>query len=273
MRCGSICRNTLPLASSRNRHQSPPIRSSSEPSSSPPSPEYPRSYNPGELSYKNAKDLLSPRVALSPRCFHRPLIFCRALSTAPAAWYGVQSVITLFAELFLFSRDGRTVSIKWIHEAPWEVEARFKVTEASLSILWCCAAAYLSFFFTDCLMSRWLLRYTPSATIIRLLATALTNTYITSWVIYLFGAGYSSRQMLPAWISIASTLTVLYHLTQRHTNIRKETSASISVFSIASFISMISLLLQLYMVREQDDAEIPLVSFAEQAWDRIKVML
>lgn len=158
----------------------------------------------------------------------------------------------------------------------------------------CCASAYLSFFFTDCLMSRWyaasppqlfeyniltlsshtrLLNYTPQATLIRLLATASTNAYITSWVIYLFGASTSSRQMLPAWISIASTLTVLYHLTQRNTNIRRETSASISVFSIASFISMITLLLQLYLNRENDDAPIPLVLFAKCLWGKVRDMV
>ena len=45
------------------------------------------------------------------------------------------------------------------------------------------------------------------------------------------------------------TLTILYHLTQRNINIKKETSASIGVFSIASFISLCSLLLQLHLAR------------------------
>jgi hypothetical protein len=48
------------------------------------------------------------------------------------------------------------------------------------------------------------------------------------------------------------TLTLLYHLTQRKINIKKETSASLSVFSIASFITMCSLLLQLHLTREND---------------------
>lgn len=124
-------------------------------------------------------------------------------------------------------------------------------------------------------MSRWLLNYTPQATLIRLLATDSTNAYITSWVIYLFGASTSSRQMLPAWISIASTLTVLYHLTQRNSNIKRETSASISVFSIASFISMITLLLQMYFteeVRGTNDGPIPLVVFAKGAWVKLRGM-
>lgn len=45
------------------------------------------------------------------------------------------------------------------------------------------------------------------------------------------------------------TLTVLYHITQRKINIRKETSLSISVFSIASFVSMVALLAQLHSNR------------------------
>lgn len=55
---------------------------------------------------------------------------------------------------------------------PWSVEKRFRVTEVFLAVLWvwsslavsdwisaniskCCASAYLSWVFTDCLMSRW----------------------------------------------------------------------------------------------------------------------
>lgn len=65
-------------------------------------------------------------------------------------------------------------------EAQWCVERRFRVTEVFLAVLWvrmllvvryqgefrliflkCCASAYLSFFFTDCLMSRWSVRPYP----------------------------------------------------------------------------------------------------------------
>jgi len=40
-------------------------------------------------------------------------------------------------------------------EAAWSVEKRFRVTEVFLAVLWCCSSAWLSFYFTDCLMSRW----------------------------------------------------------------------------------------------------------------------
>lgn len=155
----------------------------------------------------------------------------------------------------------------------------------------CCASAYLSFFFTDCLMSRWyatlsrfssksywlsspparLLNYTPQATLIRLLAITSTNAYATSWIIYLFGGGASNspRQTLPAMISISSILIVLYRITQRNANIRREISTSMSIFSFASFFSMISLLLQLYITR-QKDTPIPLVLFAKLLWERAR---
>lgn len=68
----------------------------------------------------------------------------------------------------------------------------------------CSASAYLSFFFADCLMSRWLLNYTPSATLVRLLTTNALIAYICSWVIYLSGAAEDKRMLLPAWVSIAT---------------------------------------------------------------------
>jgi len=148
---------------------------------------------------------------------------------------------------------------------PWDVERRFRVTEVFLAVLWCCASAYLSFFFTDCLMSRWLLNYTPQATLVRLLTINSINAYITSWVLYLSGGSQDPRLLLPAWISIASTLTICYHLTQRKINIRRETSASLSVFSIASFISMASLLLQLHLTRA-NDSPVPFLVLAKQIW-------
>jgi len=125
-----------------------------------------------------------------------------------------------------------------------------------------------------------LLNYTPQATIVRLLAINALNSYLTSWVLYLSGGAADPRLLLPAWIGIATALTALYHLTQRKINIRKETSTSISVFSGASFISMVTLLLQLHLNRaitagsgangegggEHGYPEIPIVVLARRAW-------
>ncbi|CZT08447.1 uncharacterized protein RAG0_13528 [Rhynchosporium agropyri] len=155
-------------------------------------------------------------------------------------------------------------------EAAWSVEKRFRVTEVFLAVLWCCSSAWLSFYFTDCLMSRWLLNYTPQATLVRLLTINSLNAYITSWVLYLSGGSEDPRLLLPAWISIASTLTFLYHLTHPRLAILKETSLSISVFSIASFISMVSLLLQLHLTRE-NDPPVPLFGIGRLCWDYFKI--
>lgn len=119
-------------------------------------------------------------------------------------------------------------------------------------------------------MSRWLLNYTPQATLVRLLTINSVNAYITSWVLYLSGGSEDPRLLLPAWISIASTLTFLYHLTHPRLAILKETSLSISVFSIASFISMVSLLLQLHLSRA-NDPPVPLFLIVKQCWEYMKL--
>ncbi|PMD46406.1 hypothetical protein L207DRAFT_577266 [Hyaloscypha variabilis F] len=154
--------------------------------------------------------------------------------------------------------------------APWSVERRFRVTEVFLAVLWCLCSGYLSFYFTDCLMSRWLLNYTPQATLVRLLTINSMNAYITSWVLYLSGGSEDPRLLLPAWISIATTLTFLYHITHPRLAILKETSLSISVFSIASFISMVSLLLQLHLTRE-NEPPVPLFIIAKHCWEYVKI--
>jgi len=57
----------------------------------------------------------------------------------------------------------------------------------------------------------------------------------------------------------------MYHIMQRKINIRKETSMSMSVFSIASFISMVAFLALLHSNRS-DYPQIPLVTMAKGAW-------
>jgi len=58
---------------------------------------------------------------------------------------------------------------------------------------------------------------------------------------------------------------MLYHLTQRKINIKKEISASVGVFSIASFISLCTLLFQLHLTRENDPV-VPLFSMLRRVW-------
>ncbi|KAG0650573.1 hypothetical protein D0Z07_3204 [Hyphodiscus hymeniophilus] len=301
-------------------------------------PSHPPSYTPGDLHPADPDtkaSVLHPRVAVLlgvEKHWHFPLLFCRALSTAPAVWWGLRCALTFMGELLM--EEGLEAALDGVLVgavgAPWSVERRFRVTEVFLAVLWvcsgilslllfeadagcqmekkiddgnlrvcawkkvprgcdtnlwsecwliwnwwkCCASAYLSFYFTDCLMSRWLLNYTPQArlltkrpaTLVRLLTINSMNAYITSWVLYLSGGSEDPRQLLPAWISIASTLTFLYHLTHPRLAILKETSLSISVFSIASFISMVSLLLQLHLTRE-NDPPVPLFLFGKRVWE------
>ncbi|KAL4786466.1 N-glycosylation protein-domain-containing protein [Aspergillus varians] len=163
-------------------------------------------------------------------------------------------------------REGWAAAIVGSVGQNWDVERRFRVTEVALAIVWCCASAYLSYFFADCMMSRWLLNYTPPAVVIRLLTTNGLIAYMTSWVLYLSGASSDPRLLLPAWISITTTLTFLYHATQNHATIKRETAASVLVVSAASFVSMSSLLLQLHLTRE-NEPEVPLFVLTRKIWE------
>lgn len=208
--------------------------------------------------------MLQPRLAVVlglPRIWHLPLFACRLLSVGPAIWWSLGILIRLLMQLHALMVAHKADDASAGHRL--SLESRLKLTETALAMIWCGASAYLSFFFTDCLMSRWLLNYTPQATIVRLLAINALNGYLTSWVIWLAGSGGDSRLLLPAWIAIAAILTGLYHGTQRKINIRKETSISISVFSGASFISMVSLLAQLYWDRPEY-TDVPVVMLARR---------
>uniref|UniRef100_A0A093XW26 N-glycosylation protein EOS1 n=1 Tax=Talaromyces marneffei PM1 TaxID=1077442 RepID=A0A093XW26_TALMA len=203
---------------------------------------------------------LHPRVAVIlgvDRKWYLPLVVCRALSVGPALWWGLRCAFTFLAELLRIRpgsmwREGWVAIVVSSAAADWDVERRFRVTEVALAIMWCCASAYLSYFFMDCMMSRWLLNYSPPAVLIRLLATNGLIAYLTSSVLWLSGASSDPRLLLPAWISITTTLTFLYHATQNHAMIKRETTASISVLSVASYISMSLILLQLHLTRDNE---------------------
>ncbi|KAJ5930666.1 hypothetical protein N7466_006159 [Penicillium verhagenii] len=220
-----------------------------------------------------ASSPLHPRVAVIlgvDRRWHIPLLVCRALSTLPAAWWGLRCAFTFLAELLHIrpgmGGEGWAAAIVGSVGQDWDVERRFRVTEVALAIMWCCASAYLSYFFADCMMSRWLLNYTPPAVVIRLLTTNGLIAYITSWVLYLSGASSDPRCLLPAWISITATLTFVYHATQNHATIKRETAASFKVVSVASFVSMSSLLMQLHLTRE-NEPEVPVFVITQKLWD------
>lgn len=59
------------------------------------------------------------------------------------------------------------------------------------------------------------------------------------------------------------TLTLVYHIIHRKINIRKEMSTSISVFSMASYVSLLALLIQQHWART-DWLELPFIALACQ---------
>ncbi|KAI0423035.1 N-glycosylation protein-domain-containing protein [Xylaria grammica] len=200
-----------------------------------------------------AVSLLQPRVAVLlglPKRWYRTLSICRLLCLVPCFWWGVRIALRFLVAQVLRSWNRDKV----------EEEASLRLTETLLAGLWCMASATLAFYFTDCLMSRWLINYTPQATVVRLLTISCVFAYLTSWIVYVTGGSKDPRLLLPAWIGIATILTACYHYTQRKVPIRKETFASISIFSIASFISMIALLLDINTTRPFPDTHVPLIS-------------
>jgi hypothetical protein len=62
------------------------------------------------------------------------------------------------------------------------------------------------------------------------------------------------------------TLTFLYHATQNRAMIKRETTASISVLSVASFVSLNLILLQLHLTRD-NEPEVPAFAVAQCLWD------
>ena len=88
---------------------------------------------------------LHPRVAVIlgvDRKWWVPLLVCRALSTAPAAWWGLRCAFTFLAELLHIrpgmGREGWAAAIVGSVGENWDVERRFRVTEVALAIMWVC---------------------------------------------------------------------------------------------------------------------------------------
>ena len=102
--------------------------------SSPDPPSYAASFSPPRVNVEptTLPSVSHPRVAVllgvNAR-WHIPLLICRALSTAPAAWWGLRCALTFLRELL---RSDGTAMLG----GSWTVEKRFRVTEVFLAILW-----------------------------------------------------------------------------------------------------------------------------------------
>lgn len=143
----------------------------------------------------------------------------------------------------------------------------------------------------------------------RLLSINAVNAYLTLTVLSLTGGFQDPRLLLPGWVSIATvwtlllsligemittpfeemdepeeeepieyttlticppqTLTICYHVTHQKINIRKETSTSVNVFSIASYITMIVLLVHMQTC-QSDYPTMPVVSKGSHLWEEGK---
>ncbi|KAG7101225.1 N-glycosylation protein eos1 like [Verticillium longisporum] len=224
---------------------------------------------------------LEPRIAVVlkiPKAWRPWLFFSRLLSICPAILWGLRPALQLLLRLLLalpwktllealgadvaaagFTTDGPPetmcpagpASLRGVlgtSKVP-STTSTYPWTDMSLGVIWCGSSAYLSFFFADCLMSRWLINYSPQAAIIRLLTINCANAFLTERILFIAGGFDDARLLLPGWVSIATALTLCYHITQRKINIRKETSTSINIFSIASFVSMVALLAHLHTSR------------------------
>ncbi|PKS09360.1 hypothetical protein jhhlp_003974 [Lomentospora prolificans] len=214
---------------------SPPSRNSSRPR------QKAQSYLPSSI--------LAPRVAVAlnvPKSWHFLLFASRLLSVAPALAWGWPSALLLLDGVISSFVEGR----RW----------GFSETASALACIW-----VRSTFPHYGIMALVLINYTPQATIVRLLTINAINAYLTSSVLALIGGFRDSRLLLPGWIGIATMLTILYHITHQQITIRKETSTSINVFSIASFLSMVALLSLLYTQQHHPDfPEIPLLAMARR---------
>jgi len=172
-------------------------------------------------------NLHHPRVASVlgvARCYHVPLIICRGLSIWPSLIGLSRCAITFVATEGLGCAQ----------------------VELMLAVIWCCSSAYLSYLFINNLMARWLIYYTPPATMVRLFSISAINAYLTSWALTIVGAG-KPRMLLPAWILIALVLAAIHRMTVRKINLSHQVASATSVLCFAGVCSTLALLLELHL--------------------------
>ncbi|KAM3513122.1 hypothetical protein MY11210_003234 [Beauveria gryllotalpidicola] len=192
--------------------------------------------------------MLQPRVAVVlnvPPMWHPWLFALRLLSCLPAAWWGLPSALHLL--LRFLPRPEHDAFASLYRGDGWSEP--YALTETALATIWMV-----------------LINYTPQATIVRLLTVDVINAYLTLTTLSLCGGFQDPRLLLPGWIGIATTLTVCYHISHQRINIRKETSTSVNVFSIASYLSMVALLAHL-LAFQPDYPAMPVVVRARRFWN------
>lgn len=101
---------------------------------------------------------LQPRVAavLGVSEWWHPVLFSlRLLSILPSIYLCFPIAIRFLLKLHSFATSDGNVDGAGAAQVRSPAEDRLLLTETMLAIVWCGCSGYLSFFFTDCLMSRW----------------------------------------------------------------------------------------------------------------------
>ncbi|KAK6502315.1 hypothetical protein TWF506_002896 [Arthrobotrys conoides] len=154
------------------------------------------------------------------------------------------------------------------------VEFSTTMKEIVLAAAWILGAGYQCFRFTDSLMTRWLVNYTPLATLVRLISITGIIAYFISGAHYCLGVKSDARMLLPAWIMIYCTIGIGFHIVRMRISEYREVSTSITVFTGLSFATMILLLQDSHEKRDTP----PWREWGDWAgelvkvwWDRVKV--
>ncbi|GKT71586.1 hypothetical protein ColTof4_04009 [Colletotrichum tofieldiae] len=233
-------------------------------------PSYP-SYTP-DLALSSS--LLEPRIAVVlnvPKPWRPWLFACRLLSIFPAIFWALQPALTLLVQIIPVAVPGGKKAVDAAAASGVGVGVGVGGFAGSTCPPpnWPPGHPEIPFPWTEMSLGLMLINYTPQATIIRLLTINSTNAFLTERILTFSGGFEDPRLLLPGWVTIATTLTIAYHITQRSINIQKETSTSINIFSIASFISMISLLAHLHY-NGSDYPEKPFESLARLLVDQVR---
>lgn len=183
---------------------------------------------------------------------HILLAVCRDISLIPCMWGLFQSWVVLV--------PGRGNSHHSVTSA--------RMLEHFLTGLWCIVAAYLLYQVLDGLMVRWIVTYSTTGAIVRMLSMSAILIAIEQYVVAAFLAeGY--EYALHTWILISCALTLLYivqNFVTSNLDVRGNRRArffdfySIAVFAVvpvglASFITMVGVLRSLLILRMDIDVQ------------------
>ncbi|GKT45976.1 uncharacterized protein ColSpa_06157 [Colletotrichum spaethianum] len=252
------------------RHLDPPNGHPPPPNTDNHPPSYP-SYTP-DLALSSS--LLEPRIAVVlniPKPWRPWLFACRLLSIFPAIFWALQPALTLLVQIIPVAVPGGKKAVDAAAASGVGVGVGMGGFAGSTCPPpnWPPGHPEIPFPWTEMSLGLMLINYTPQATIIRLLTINSTNAFLTERILTFSGGFEDPRLLLPGWVTIATTLTIAYHITQRSINIQKETSTSINIFSIASFISMISLLAHLHY-NGSDYPQKPFESLARLLFEQVR---